>query len=86
MVGHHGSVGRYQATGLGWVRVRLPSLSNEFGPRGHEWGSKGFLSGALGELSAHPLCEGMGKGFPLAHALEGKRVNPEFTLHPTLSF
>jgi hypothetical protein len=44
------------------------------------------MSGALGELSVHPFCEGVGKRFPLAHALEGKRVNPKFTPHPTLSF
>jgi hypothetical protein len=55
------------------VGVQLPNLSNGFGPRGCKRRSKGFLSGTLDELSAHPLCEGVvGKGFPLAHALEGK--------------
>jgi hypothetical protein len=56
-----------------WTRVSLPSLSNRFGLGGHEHGSMGFLSGAPGELNVHPLCEGMGKGFSLAHALEAKR-------------
>jgi hypothetical protein len=56
----------------GWVGVQLPSSSTRFRPRGREHGSKGFLSGAPGGLGAHPFCEGMGKGFPLAHALEGK--------------
>jgi len=40
---------------------------------GHEHGSKGFLSGALGELSVCPLYEGVGRGFSLAHALKVKR-------------
>jgi hypothetical protein len=68
------------------VGVRFPSSFNGFRPRGCERGSKGFLNGAPGDLSVHPFCEGVGKRFPLAHTLEGKRVNQKFTSHPTLSF
>jgi hypothetical protein len=56
-----------------WTEVRLLNSSNGFVPKCHKYGSKGFLSGALGELSVHPFCEGVDKGFFLAHALEAKR-------------
>jgi hypothetical protein len=83
MVGHHSGVGRYQASGLGFdSQVRLMGLGWEV----VNADQRGSWNGAPGDLSAHPLCEGVGRGFPLAHALEGKRVNPEFTPHPTLSF
>ncbi len=44
-----------------------------------------LLNGARGELSARPLCEGVGRRFSRAHALEPKG-DLEFSMHPTLKF